>query len=188
MSSYSSSDGPNACRYFRAERAEGSEYDAANKRIRELFGRGIGKFMNRKASGQLVVGEVSGEPVYAPDVTLASVALPDSVMPGGKRGIERLERQQAIRRATDEDIARWVAGAAQRLGQPVDAYRRKIDWRIRKDSVYVVLQAFELPDGLAGANARTFIIPEDAPKPAGPQGHNTFLAMDGFQCYGTGCG
>jgi len=108
-------------------------------------------------------------------------------MPGGKRGIERLEKQQAIRRATDEDIAGWVAGAAQRLGQPVDAYRRKIDWRVRKDSVYVVLQPFELSDGLAGANGRTFIIPEGTPKPVGPRGHNTFLEMAGFRCYGTGC-
>ena len=69
----------------------------------------------------------------------------------------------------------------------MDAYRSKMAWRLDKDSVYVVLADFELPDGLAGANARTFILPPGASRPIGPQGHNTFLTMDGFQCYGVGC-
>jgi hypothetical protein len=187
MSSYSSSDGPNACPYFRAERTKGSEYGAVETRVRELFGRGISTYIDRKASGRFLIGDAAGEASYSPDITLASVALPDTVLPGGKRGIDRLVKQKTIRPATDEDIAAWVKGAAQRLGQPVDGYRSRMAWRLYKDSVYVVLEAFELPDGLAGANARTFILPPGAARPAGPQGHNTFLTMDGFQCYGVGC-
>lgn len=188
MSTYSSSDGPNACRYFRTEQAEGSEYYAVQRRIKELFGRPIGTFMNRKAGGRFVVGDASGDVAWSPHVTLKSVALPDSVLPGGKRGIERLVKEQAIRPATDEDIDAWVKGAALRVGQPVDKYRRNIDWRLRKDMVYVVRRSVDLPAGLAGADARTFILPVGVARPGGPQGHCTFLTMEGFQCYGTGCG
>ena len=188
LSTYSTSDGPNACQYFRAERPDGSEYSAVQRRIRELFGRGIGTFMNKKAGGRFVVGDASGDVSYSRDVTLKSVALSDSVLPGGKRGLERLVKEQAIRPATDEEIAAWVRGAAQRLGQPADRYRRSIDWRLGKDNVYVVLKPFDLPEGLAGANARTFILPAGAQRPGGPQGHCTFLQMENFQCYGVGCG
>ncbi|MDH4181257.1 MAG: hypothetical protein OEV46_04545 [Betaproteobacteria bacterium] len=187
LSTYSTSDGPNACQHFTAERPDSSEYRAVQRRIRELFGRGIGTFLNKKAGGHFLVGEANGDIAYSPDVTLKSVALGDNVLPGGTRGIERLLSQRAIRPATDEDIAAWVKGAAQRLGQPADQYRGRINWRLRKDDTYVVLQPFDLPAGLAGANARTFILPIGAQRPGGPQGHCTFLQMEHFQCYGVGC-
>jgi len=188
LSTYSTSDGPNACQHFLAEKPDSSEYRAVQRRIRELFGRGIGTFMNRKAGGRFLVGEVSGDLAYSPGVPLNKVALGDSVLPGGTRGIERLLKQQAIRPATDEEIAAWVKGAAQRLGQPADQYRGRINWRLRKDDTYVVQKPFDLPAGLAGANARTFILPVGAQRPGGPQGHCTFLQMENFQCYGVGCG
>ena len=181
---YSSEDGPNACRYFRAESANDT---AAAQRVRELFGRGIGTFMNRKAGGRFMVGEVSGEPSYSPDMTLASVALPGNVMPGGKRGIDRLVKEKAIRPATEEEVSAWIEGAARRKGLPVAEYRRSMEWRLGRNSVYVALTDFDLPAGLAGADARTFIIPPGTSRPGGPQGHCTFLAMEGYQCYGTGC-
>ncbi len=184
---YSTSDGPNACTYFRADKAETPEYRAMNHRVRTLFGRDVSVFLTMKAGPAFVVGDIKGDVAYAPDVTLASVTLPDSVTPSGKRGLDRLEKQKAIRLATDEDIAAWVRGAATRLGRPFDAYRRDMDWRLRNGSVYVVLGDFDLPDDLAGANARTFIIPAGKSRPGGPQGHCTFLAMEGFQCYGVGC-
>jgi len=184
---YSTSDGANACQSFRAEKAVGSEYTEVQRRIRELFGRGIGTFLNKKAGGRFVVGEVSGEVVYSPDRSLKSVALPDNVLPGGKRGLDRLVKEQAIRPATDEEVAKWVKGTAERLGQPLDKYRRSMDWRLGRNDVYVALREFDLPEGLAGSNARTFILPVGTPRPGGPQGHCTFLQMDGFQCYGVGC-
>ena len=181
---YSSEDGPNACRYFRAESATDG---AAARRVRELFGRGVGTFMNRKAGERFTVGEVSGEPSYSPDTTLASVALPGNVMPGGQRGIDRLVKEKAIRPATEEEVSAWIEGAARRKGLPVAEYRRSMEWRLGRNSVYVALTDFDLPAGLAGANARTFIIPPGTSRPGGPQGHCTFLAMEGYQCYGTGC-
>ena len=181
---YSTNDGPNACPYFRAQRAGDSTVD---RRVRELFGRDVAAFLDRKAGPSFVVGEVSGDVTHSPDVTLASIALPGNVMPGGQRGIDRLVKDKAIRPATEEEVAAWIAGAAKRKSQPVAEYRRSMDWRLGRDRVYVVLAEFDLPDGLGGANARTFIVPQGASRPGGPQGHCTFLAMDNFQCYGVGC-
>ncbi|MEO8752101.1 MAG: hypothetical protein ABI624_05430 [Casimicrobiaceae bacterium] len=187
LTTYSTADGPNACQYFTAERADSREYTAVQRRIKALFGRGIGTFLSKKAGGRFVVGDVNGEVAYSPDLILKSVALPDNVLPGGKRGLDRLVKEQAIRLATDEEVAMYVKGAAARLGQPVDKYRRSMDWRLRNGDVYVVLKEVELPERLAGADARTFILPAGTAKPGGLQGHNTFLQMDGFQCYGVGC-
>lgn len=187
LSTYSTSDGPNACPHFRAERADARERAVFERRVKELFGRGIETFLTRKAGGRFVVGEASGEVAYSPDVSLQSVALPGNVLPGGQRGLDRLVKEKAIRPATEEEVMAWMKGAAQRTGQPLDAYRRKMSWRTDRDSVYVVLTEVDLPDGLYGANSRTFILPPGVPRPGGPRGHCTFLQMDQFQCYGTGC-
>lgn len=187
LSSYSTSDGPNACPPFRASSPDDMGYGSMRRRIRELFGRGIGTFLNRKAGPRFVVGEATGDVAYSPDVPLDSVILGKDVLPGGKRGVDRLVKDGAIRPAREEEINAWVLGAAQRLGQPVDKYRRSMEWRLGRDSVFVVLKPFDLPAGLAGADARTFILPAGMARPGGPQGHCTFLEMQDFQCYGTAC-
>jgi hypothetical protein len=184
VTTYSTADGPNACPHFRVERANDR---AGARRVRELFGRGFTTLLDRKPGPHFVVGEVAGVVTHAPDITLASVALPDHVLPGGRHGIARLVRQQAIRPATEEDVEAWIKGAAQRNGHSAGDVRRQMNWRLDRNSIYVVLKDFDLPDGLAGADSRTFIIPAGASRPGGPQGHCTFLAMDGFQCYGVGC-
>ena len=46
MTAYSSSDGPNACRYFRPESGDANALKPVDRRIRELFGRKIGTFRN----------------------------------------------------------------------------------------------------------------------------------------------
>lgn len=184
MTTYSQADGSNACRYFRAE---GDVADiSTKKRVRELFGRRIGTFINRKAGPQFAIGEIQGDAVYSQDVTLKSVALPDNVMPGGQKGIDRLVKQQSLREATAEEIDNWVVGAARAGGRPLPEYRERIKWRL-DSGVYVVLRPLDLPDGLAGAHARAFILPVGTAMPGGPQGHNTFLLLDGFKCEGTAC-
>lgn len=184
MASYSTGDGPNACPYFRAERAGDPRLA---KRVRELFGRDVATYLDRKAGPRFVVGEVAGEAEYSPDITLASVVLPDRVMPGGQRGIDRLVREKSLRLATDGEVAAWAEGAARQRGQGSDELRRRLGHSLSQGSVYVVLGDFELPPGLYGANSRTFLIPPGATPPSGDRAHNTFLAMDGFSCYGSGC-
>lgn len=130
---------------------------------------------------------MSGEIRYSDERTLASVVLPDDVLPGGDYGLRRLVKDGAIRLATDDEITAWLQGAAKRKGSPIDTVRRNMDWRLGDDQVYVALREFDLPEGLGGANARTFILPPGTPKPGGPQGHCTFLHLDTFECSGTAC-
>ena len=187
MTAYSSSDGPNACRYFRPESGEANALKPVDRRIRELFGRKIGTFRNVKGGERFVVGDVSGDVVHSPNVTLAQVALPADVLPGGQRGIDRLVKEQALRVATDAEVAAWIAGASQRTGQPADDYRRRVPG-VRNDRVYVLARDVALPAALYGANSHTFIVPPGVPVPAPEaRGHNTFLLVDGFKCTGTGC-
>ena len=184
ITTYSGSDGGNSCRSFRAE---GSVADmSVKRRVRELFGRGIGTLMTSKAGAQFVVGEVNGPASYSEDVKLKDIALPDNVLPGGQMGIDRLVKQQSLSPATAAQVDLWVEGAARAAGQTPQQYRARINWRLT-GGVYYVQKPFNLPDGMGGANARTFILPAGAPLPGGPQGHNTFLRMDGFRCEGTGC-
>jgi hypothetical protein len=187
LTTYSTEDGPNACHYFRAEDQRSRDYAQVQKRIKELFGRRIGTFLNKKAGSRFTVGNVTGDIAYSQDSTIKSVALSTKETPGGQRGIDRLVHEKAIRRATDEEISKWLKGAASRLGKPLDKYRQEMDWRLSSGDVYVVLKHIEIPPGLAGAHARTFILPEGVPQPTGPKGHCTFLQMEGYQCYGVGC-
>lgn len=184
MVSYSSGDGPNACRSFRTGRADDP---ALGKRVRELFGRGVATFLDRKAGPRFVVGEVAGEAEYSPEITLASVVLPGNVMPGGQRGIDRLVREKSLRLATEGEVAAWVNGAARQRGRSADEVRRGMGLSLRGEAVYFVLGDFELPPGLYGAHSRTFLVPAGATPPSGERAHNTFLTMDGFSCYGAGC-
>jgi hypothetical protein len=184
MASYSTGDGPNACPHFRGERADDR---ALRKRVRELFGRDVATFLDRKAGARFVVGEVTGATEYSPEITLASVALPGDVMPGGQRGIDRLMGEKALRLATEGEVTAWLTGAARQRGQSTDELRRRVGSSLRAESVYFVLKDFELPPGLYGAHSRTFLIPPGATPPRGERAHNTFLTMDGFSCYGAGC-
>ncbi len=187
LTTYSQADGPNACKHFRLSPDNGAEDLAAKRRLRELFGRGVNQVLTTKSNGQFRVGTVSGEIRYSDERTLASVVLPDDVLPGGDYGLRRLVKDGAIRLATDDEITAWLQGAAKRKGSPVDTVRRNMDWRLGDDQVYVALREFDLPEGLGGANARTFILPPGTPKPGGPQGHCTFLHLDTFECSGTAC-
>ncbi len=186
LTTYASADGPNACRSFGPQHAEAVDLPLKN-RVRELFGRGIAGFHSKKASGPFLIGDVNGETAYSMDRTIESVALPDNVLPGGQKGLDRLVKQHVIRLATEKELTDWLGGAARKTGKIPSNFRGTVRWEMIYDSVYVVLKDVELPDELYGANARTFIIPPGVHDPGGPKGHNTFLRMEDFQCYGVGC-
>ncbi len=101
LTQYSTEDGPNACRTFHAEET-GPDSDV-KQRVRELFGRRIGTFLHRKAGESFTVGEVSGTVRRDERLTIRDVALPDHVLPGGQRGLQRLNQQ-----------GRWTAGWPER--------------------------------------------------------------------------
>ncbi len=157
------------------------------RRVRTLFGRRVGTHLTQKAGEWFTVGEVTGTPTYSGDVAMKSIALPDDVLPGAQKGIDRLVSQSKLRLATDAEVDAWIQGAANAKQTPVDQFRRDMDWRLTKGQVYVVLTPFDLPESMGGANARSFILPAGTAMPGGPKGHNTFLVMSGFACEGVGC-
>lgn len=185
ITQYSTEDGPNACRHFRADKF-GPDASVRN-RVRELFGRRITTFQSAKPGAHFTVGEVVGDVQYSQDVTLKDVALADDVMPGGQRGVDRLVQQQALRLATPSEIDQWMAGAARRAGKTLEQYRKDFGRYLESTGTYVVLKPVELPSGLYGANSRVFLIPTGTPMPTGDRGHNAFLRMDGFACEGPMC-
>jgi hypothetical protein len=184
---YSPADGPNACPHFAAQDKASGEYVRADRRVSELFGRRISTFQNRKGREHFAVGTVQGPVVHAEDVKLADVALGPGIVPGGLKGLAWLVERKRIRLATERERSAWLAGASAAAGVPQGEYARKLHWHAFSDSVYVVLEPFEMPPGLAGANSRVFLLPPGTPMPKGDPGHCTFLHMDGFICSGTSC-
>jgi len=184
---YSREDGPNACPHFAARDKASGEFTRADRRVKELFGRRISTFQNKKGSEHFAVGNVQGTVAFAENVKLKDVALGPDVMPGGLKGVAWLVERKRIRLATERERSAWLAGAAAAAGVPQAEFARRRHWHAFSDSVYVVLEPFELPPGLAGAHSRTFLLPPGAPMPTGDPGHCTFLHMDGFVCSGTSC-
>jgi hypothetical protein len=184
---YSREDGPNACPHFGARDKASGEFIRVDRRVKELLGRRIAAFQNKKGREHFAVGNVQGTVVYAENVKLKDVALGPDVVPGGLKGIAWLVERKRIRLATERERSAWLAGASAAAGVPQAEFARRRHWHAFSDSVYVVLEPFELPPGLAGAHSRTFLLPPGAPMPTGDPGHCTFLHMDGFVCSGTSC-
>ncbi len=179
LTSYSSSDGVNACPYFlTSDRATGGK-PKAQARVTELFGRGIDQLITKKANQRFQVGEITGELVHDGSLDAHTVALPDTVMPGGHAGLEWLIDRQRLRVAKPGEIATWQQGFEARTGGKESVRFSPVGGQ----EVYVLQEATKVPY-LAGSNSRVFIVPEGLPLPRGDRGHSTFLMMDGFTCRG----
>ena len=96
-------------------------------------------------------------------------------------------RTGSIRLASQEELDAWVDGAARRRRVPGSQARGRMRWRAKEGNAYMVLDAFDLPGGQFGGDARVFIVPPGKAMPGGPRDHCTILQMDRFQCYGPGC-
>lgn len=183
MTSYSGSDGPNACPHFVAgDRSRMSSHDIAKTqaRVTELFGRGIDELITRKANQRFQVGAIDGPVAYAGNLDIRRLALPDDVMPGGHAGLDWLVKHGKLRPARPEELDAWRNGYVARTGHQ-QAIR---DPQLTAQDTYVVLAETRVPY-LAGADSRVFVVPPDVPMPAGERGHSSFLMMDGFRCVGT---
>ena len=55
------------------------------------------------------------------------------------------------------------------------------------DQVLVVQRPFEIPNGLHGAHARRFIIPQGMHTPTGEPGHSTVMDWNTLSCCGSYC-
>ncbi len=181
ITTYSGSDGANACPYFLVgERVYISDKAKIQARVTELFGRGIDELITRKANQRFQVGTIDGPVTHAGNLDVKRLALPDDVMPGGQPGVDWLVNRKKLRVATPEEVAAWRKGFESRTGR-TQAFTES---DFRSGEVYMLNGETRVPY-LAGANSRTFIVPAGVPLPAGDRGHNSFLLMDGYRCVGT---
>jgi uncharacterized protein YecT (DUF1311 family) len=170
------------CGAFHAYRA-GRELEQAAQRVKAITGRDIDSFVNNPVDGGFIVGAEAGidinKLIFSPDLELEDYA-GAKFAPAGQQGLDLLVEQGKIRPATQADIDAWVAKAS-------EPYKRlnpdlKVPVRMRVGRTYVVLQPIELPNGLHGGHARSFIIPAGVPQPSGSAGHSMFYFMESGNC------
>jgi hypothetical protein len=134
-----------------------------------LIGKRADEFHGEAAGGFFQIGgdryNRPSDAVMSPDLTLDDYPVYRGAIPAGEKGLDALERQGKIRRATAADLAPWQ-NDAQRAS--------RLRSGLSLGSVYVVLKEITLPPGLFGAHRADFIIPAGVPKPNGPKGHCDF--------------
>jgi hypothetical protein len=84
-----------------------------------------------------------------------------------------------LRPAGDEDLARWMRGAARHNNIPVAQFELR---GVSTERSFMVLAPLSLPDGMVGGAAVTFLVPEDVPAPEGYRGENNFLFFRDYRC------
>jgi hypothetical protein len=152
-----------------------------NEAVNALIGREIDRFVNKPVEGTFYVGEPPkdpGEVVYSDELTLKDYVDPGRP-PAGADGLEQLVKEGKLRPATQKDIDAWAQAASEQ-------YKRfspdlRVETRMAPQNTYVVLKELTLPDGLYGGHAKSFILGEAIPFPAGPAGHNRFFRTDGTE-------
>ncbi len=129
---------------------------------------------------------------YAPDATAyigdplkdgqqllrSSIKTPDSFRGSGgslagHMALKDAVLRGALRQATKADVLAWEEGTKKILPIVNDAY--------------VILGAYEYPNGLFGSHSARFVIPKGVPPPRGNPGHSTIYDMNTFKCTGPAC-
>jgi len=162
--------------------------------IEKIAGKSPQAFYPVSPKGPTWIGErksgPSTPPLSSKDYTIAEFALQRAPgeLPMGRRGIDVLVKQGAIRPATRKDVMEMegLTAKAQALVRSVEGAESVYV----PDNLMVILKPIKLPDGLYGAHSMTFIVARGAPFPSGPEGHNTFYVMDAGpkdRCRGVGC-
>jgi len=172
---------------FQANKAS-PELLRASEIVRAMTGRGIDHFTGDEPRDPIVVGDPlpDGADVVRSDERDRSVAaLPR--LPAGREGLAELVAQGALRRATDADIAAWVAKASEKY----KSLNKNLEVRppSAPNGVYTVLRTTSFPSGLFGGNMAAFLIPVGVPVPSGNPGHSVlYFIEDGSSCLGPMCG
>ncbi len=127
------------------------------------------------------------EYVQSKDVTVESFTTPSSDVIGGK-GLKKLELDGAIRKATQQDAASWLA--AWKAAHPAIAKRYTVTDQelLRSISLwmaFVIQRPFRYPTGLVGADRAIFFVPKGASRPTGEQGHSIIYDLNTGSCFAT---
>lgn len=110
-----------------------------------------------------------------------------------REGIQQALSLGLLRVATDRDVELYIEAynkfAAPRggsLAMPTlyagDASNEAVSRVLRRRDGYVILKNMQLPEGMGGANAVTFILPTGVPYPKGQLGHSVLLNMSDGSC------
>lgn len=115
----------------------------------------------------------------------------DDSQAGGPAGLAYAASRGWLREAGPADVAAWQDAvdrdrSAAGTTPPVAGGRPRPTMSLH--NAYVVLQAFEFPPGLHGANSGTFFVPEGVPRPTGSAGHSNVYDFNTLGCNGPGCG
>ncbi len=123
-------------------------------------------------------------PPVASVPTIAPPTAPAPARRSGQAGLVEALRNGALRPGTAGDIGRWKSAYTRATGRGLD---RAFDEYTGHMDVYVVQKAFEIPDGLAGANAVVFVVETRVPFPNGDPGHSPILDTASGACVGMIC-
>ena len=95
----------------------------------------------------------------------------------GAEGIDQLLRQGRLRRATARDVQAWLVatGNTERSSRYLNMDSASGGYYVYR--TYVVVREMTFPPRLGGANAVTFIVPRNVPRPFGDPGHSTVLEI-----------
>ena len=111
----------------------------------------------------------------------------------GRPALDAAVRAGRLRRATEADLDAWAAferanGAARDVPPVANPGQRSgLGRRPQLFNAYVVLQAQAFPNGLFGAHAAVFFVPNGVPMPSGDRGHSSVYDFNTMRCEGPGC-
>lgn len=183
----SSHDNKGACGYFYVSE---SRLEQLNPLARRLFGQPVARaFVARDGVVAVGTGESTGlvtDAAQPPEQFRdASAAL------AGEAGLRDAVAKGLLREARSSDVDAWTIAydaANRRDVPPVSGGSPTPRGEYRMHNGYVVLGAMQIPAGLYGAHAATFIVPPGVPRPTGDPGHSRILDHNTMTCVGLTCG
>ncbi|HVJ38355.1 MAG TPA: hypothetical protein VM687_11230 [Stenotrophomonas sp.] len=110
----------------------------------------------------------------------------------GEAGLRDAIAKGWLREATRADLSGWESAVRASAGdelpplsgsEPSIASAPGAPWH-----TYVVIRPMQIPAGLYGAHAATFIVPRGVQRPSGELGHSRILDFNTLSCAGATCG
>jgi hypothetical protein len=157
----SSYDDPGPCGYFYVSDTQSA---SINPIARKLFQQPVDQIFPGYSDGRILVGE-------SLSVGFELLTSPSS----GQAGIDSAVAKGLLRPATSADADAWVLLGTARTPRP------------SLNKAYVVLAPFTYPSGLLGADAMTFFILRNGPRPSGNPGQSAVYDFNSLTCSGPRC-
>jgi len=180
--------GGTACKYFSASpgfpEREKREVAAFVERMYQRPADATAHFQFRAhaSAGELLP---PAQYVQSAEVTVESFATAASELIGPK-GLEKLEAEGAIRKATSQDAEAWLAAwKAAHPGRRFAAPDKELLNHVNLWMAYVVQKPFRYPTGLFGGDQAAFFVPKGAARPTGELGHSVIYDLNGGVCFAT---